>query len=58
MAYCKHCDASRGYIPAHRKQSHELYNLAEDIFEQDNLVEQYPEKVKELSDLLDKQKQK
>lgn len=51
-------DGSWKYIPSNRKQPDQLYNLADDISEQSNLVEKYPAKVKELNDLLDREKQK
>ncbi len=40
------------YIPAFDRQTAELYNLAEDIGEKNNLAEKYPDKVKELEALL------
>ena len=44
----------RGYKP--HDQPGELYNLAKDISERDNLYAQQPEKVKELRELLEKYK--
>lgn len=40
------------YIPAFRKKTEELFNLATDPGEQHNLVDQHPEKIKELQRLL------
>lgn len=45
------------YIPAHRKQEPELYNIKTDISEKQNVIRQFPEKAKELADLLQAQSQ-
>lgn len=51
------------FIKAHERKpaflcEEQLYNLREDIGEQRNLASEYPEKVKELKGLLEKEKEK
>lgn len=51
-------DGDWKYIPAYRKVSDQLFNLSDDPGEMKNVAAKYPERIKELSDLLNDVKSK